>query len=208
MMRQVFLLSSFLAMLGAVAFLVPLNTPGRTRSLGAVPPRSPRPEQYYDSAKTTRALQRKYRYTYNPEYDDDIAMATRKLFELRMRKSQRLPFKSHEFKELRKFIARLHTQKRADELRAAGVDPRKRKPKTRRERMRLKTKAIDKQRRHQAHLQRAERAQQRRHRKRQFLDLTNTLDVDGKGTRTKDSLLPDEGGGNIISQEDILQEDV
>jgi len=63
-----------------------------------------------------------------------------RLLELRLRKSQRLPFKSHEFKELRKFIARLKTQKRMDELKAQGHNPLKRKPKTRRESARPRTK--------------------------------------------------------------------
>ena len=38
-----------------------------------------------------------------PVKADDILKAKRRLFDLRMRKSQRLPFKSSEFKELRKF---------------------------------------------------------------------------------------------------------
>ncbi|KAH8056298.1 hypothetical protein JL722_7603 [Aureococcus anophagefferens] len=36
--------------------------------------------------------------------------------------AKRLPFKSSEFRELRKFVARLKTQQRQDELRAQGVD--------------------------------------------------------------------------------------
>ena len=132
------------------------------KPLHARPPQSPRPEQIYDAAKVTRAMQRKLQHRYDPEYDDDIAMATRKLFELRMRKSMRLPFKSHEFKELRRYIARLKTQQRMDELRAQGHDPRKRKPKTRRERERAKAKRLDKEQRRAKHLRRLEAARQRR----------------------------------------------
>ena len=77
---------------------------------------------------------------YDPEYADDITTAKRRLFELRMRKSQRLPFKSSEFRELRKFVARLKTQQRQDELRAQGVDLKKKQPRTRRERLRAKEK--------------------------------------------------------------------
>ena len=39
-------------------------------------------------------------------------------------------------RELRRFVARLKTQQREDELRAAGVDLKKKKPRTRRERQR------------------------------------------------------------------------
>lgn len=77
---------------------------------------------------------------YDPEYADDITTAKRRLFELRMRKSQRLPFKSSEFRELRKFVARLKTQQRQDELRAQGVDLKKKQPRTRRERQRAREK--------------------------------------------------------------------
>lgn len=62
-----------------------------------------------------------------------------------MRKSQRLPFKSSEFRELRKFVARLKTRQREDELRAAGVDLRKRQPRTRRERRRVSEKLVRKE---------------------------------------------------------------
>jgi len=110
-----------------------------------VPPRSPRPEQYYDEEKTQRAITQKIGELYDPEYDDDIASATRKLFELRMRKSQGLRVRTHEFKQLRKFIARLKTQKRADEIRTMGVEPRKRKPRTRREREKLRIERIRKE---------------------------------------------------------------
>ena len=68
--------------------------------------------------------------------------AKRRLFDLRMRKSQRLPFKSSEFKELRKFVARLKTQQREDELQRTGVDLKKKKPKTRREREALAQKKL------------------------------------------------------------------
>ena len=101
-------------------------------------PQSPRPEQYPDDAKLAQLAGKSERY--DPEYAEDITRAKRRLFELRMRKSQRLPFKSSEFRELRKFVARLKTQQREDELRAAGVDLRKKKPRTRRERLRAKQK--------------------------------------------------------------------
>lgn len=117
------------------AFTCPLH-----RSLGTVaygvPPRSPRPEMYYDEEKIQRGLMKQLNEQYDPEYDEDIAWATRRLFELRLRRDQRLPFKSHEFKLLRRHIARLKQQKRADELRASGHNFLKRKPRTRRERRR------------------------------------------------------------------------
>ena len=60
-----------------------------------------------------------------PRYADDIASAKRRLFDLRMRKSQRLPFKSSEFRELRLFVARLKTRQREDELKGQGAGPRR-----------------------------------------------------------------------------------
>lgn len=122
------------------------------RSVGTVaygvPPRSPRPEMYYDEEKIQRGITKQLNEPYNPEYDEDIAWATRRLFELRLRRDQRLPFKSHEFKLLRRHIARLKQQKRADELRASGHDFRKRKPRTRRERRRaLEARLTDEKRR-------------------------------------------------------------
>ena len=99
-------------------------------------PQSPRPEQYPNEQKLEDLAVKKRNIKYDPEYADDIARAKRRLFDLRMRKSQRLPFKSSEFRELRRFVARLKTQQREDELRAAGVDLKKKKPRTRRERQR------------------------------------------------------------------------
>ena len=84
-------------------------------------PQSPRPEQYPNEQKLEDLAVKKRNIKYDPEYADDIARAKRRLFDLRMRKSQRLPFKSSEFRELRRFVARLKTQQREDELRAAGV---------------------------------------------------------------------------------------
>lgn len=101
-------------------------------------PQSPRPEQYPDAEKLAKVLTNQRNEKYDPEYADDIVTAKRRLFELRMRKSQRLPFKSSEFRELRKFVARLKTQQREDELRAQGVDTKKKQPRTRRERRRAK----------------------------------------------------------------------
>ena len=103
-------------------------------------PQSPRPEQYPDEAKLAKVLTTQRNEKYDPEYAEDITAAKRRLFDLRMRKSQRLPFKSSEFRELRKFVARLKTQQRADELRAQGVDLKKKQPRTRRERLRAKEK--------------------------------------------------------------------
>lgn len=88
-------------------------------------PQSPRPEQYPNEQKLEDLAVKKRNIKYDPEYADDIARAKRRLFDLRMRKSQRLPFKSSEFRELRRFVARLKTQQREDELRAAGVDLKK-----------------------------------------------------------------------------------
>ena len=90
-------------------------------------PQSPRPEQYPDESKLAKVLTTQRNEKYDPEYADDITTAKRRLFELRMRKSQRLPFKSSEFRELRKFVARLKTQQRQDELRAQGVDLKKKR---------------------------------------------------------------------------------
>ena len=151
-----------LATVTTVAFTVPRSVTTRSQALYGVSPRSPRPEQYYDTEKSRRAVERKFDYKYDPEYDDDIAMATRKLFDLRMRKSQKLPIKSHEFRELRKFIARLKTQKRIDELRAMGVDPKKRKPKTRREREKIKAERIAKEDRRRKHRERIRLAEARK----------------------------------------------
>ena len=100
-------------------------------------PQSPRPEQYPDVQKLDDLAIKKRNIKYDPEYADDISRAKRRLFDLRMRKSQRLPFKSSEFRELRKFVAQLKTQQREDELRASGVDLRKKKPQTRRERQKM-----------------------------------------------------------------------
>jgi len=101
--------------------------------------------RYPDEEKLAAVLTTRKNEKYDPEYSHDIADAKRRLFELRMRKSQRLPFKSSEFRELRKFVARLKTRQREDELRAAGVDLRKRQPRTRRERRRAREKAIRKE---------------------------------------------------------------
>ena len=103
-------------------------------------PQSPRPEQYPDESKLAKVLTTQRNEKYDPEYADDITTAKRRLFELRMRKSQRLPFKSSEFRELRKFVARLKTQQRQDELRAQGIDLKKKQPRTRRERQRAREK--------------------------------------------------------------------
>lgn len=112
----------------------PLSRP--TSHLFGVPPRSPRPTQFYDEAKIERTLIKISKERLDPEYDEDIAWASRRLFELRLRRDQRLPVKPHEFKLIRKHIARLKTAKRADELRASGHNFLKRKPRTRRERKR------------------------------------------------------------------------
>merc|ERR1712129_360836 len=101
----------------------------------------PRPEQYPDEQKLAQLATGRRNERYDPEYADDILKAKRRLFDLRMRKSQRLPFKSSEFKELRKFVARLKTQQREDELTRAGVDLKK-KPTTRREREALAQKKL------------------------------------------------------------------
>ncbi|KAJ8602645.1 hypothetical protein CTAYLR_004116 [Chrysophaeum taylorii] len=122
----------------ALQVVVPPRPVQRTVLYG-VPPRSPRPSMFYDEQKLEVQLVKKHG-PYNDEYDDEIANVTRRLFELRMRQSQRLPVKTHEFKMLRKHIARLKTQKRLDELRALGHDPLKRKPRTRRERRQLREK--------------------------------------------------------------------
>ena len=117
----------------------PVGSSSRSRALpttGPRKPQSPRPEQYPNEQKLEDLAVKKRNIKYDPEYADDIARAKRRLFDLRMRKSQRLPFKSSEFRELRRFVARLKTQQREDELRAAGVDLKKKKPRTRRERQR------------------------------------------------------------------------
>ena len=80
-------------------------------------PQSPRPEQYPNEQKLEDLAVKKRNIKYDPEYADDIARAKRRLFDLRMRKSQRLPFKSSEFRELRRFVARLKTQQRYGEPR-------------------------------------------------------------------------------------------
>lgn len=112
-----------------------------------VPPRSPRPEMYYDEEKIQRGLEKQLNEKYDPEYDEDIVWATKRLLELRLRRDQRLPVKTHEFKLLRRHIARLKQQKRLDELRAMGHDPLKRKPRTRRERQRAMKAAREKEKR-------------------------------------------------------------
>lgn len=122
------------------------RSPGQAfTKTGPRKPQSPRPEQYPDEAKLAATLTAGKNEKYDPEYSHDIDTAKRRLFDLRMRKSQRLPFKSSEFRELRKFVARLKTRQREDELRAAGVDLRKRQPRTRRERRRVSEKLVRKE---------------------------------------------------------------
>ncbi|KAJ1453564.1 hypothetical protein M885DRAFT_524058 [Pelagophyceae sp. CCMP2097] len=113
---------------------------------GPVKPRSPRPSQLFDSpeklARVTQTLKRNYGNGYDAEYDEEIRTAKRKLLELRLRKSQRLPFKPHEFAELRKFVAQLKTAQRTDELKAQGHNPLLKKARTRRERTEALAKKI------------------------------------------------------------------
>mmetsp|Transcript_145951 Transcript_145951/g.254666 ORF Transcript_145951/g.254666 Transcript_145951/m.254666 type:complete len:226 (+) Transcript_145951:63-740(+) len=82
-----------------------------------------------------KILEGKYPYLlgrrYKAEYDDDICLLKKELLDLRFRRACRQPFKPHEFRMLKKEIARLEHARRIDEMQAMGIDTDVKMPKTR-----------------------------------------------------------------------------